>query len=176
MNSEIFEDLLLTTAFCCMASDGRIDNREITLIQQMCLKSSLFEKLNFQEEIHKRVDSINSKGKLFISDYFYSLETASLTLEEELVLIDFAIRTIRADEQVDYEEVKFFKHIRHRLAISDEKILAVYPDIELFLEADITTDSYLQRITKQYLEQTNLPHFNMAQIESIILDTKQSDQ
>lgn len=160
-----FDKLLLKTAFCCMASDGNIDNREITLIKSMCEKSSLFDDFNFQEEINGLVTKINTNGKEFISYYFDLLKANSLTQQEELTLIDFAIQTIKADEQIEYSEIKFFKNIRHRLQISDENILAVYPDIEHFLEEDIITESFLDKITNQYLDLAELPTFEHINLE-----------
>ena len=159
MDTISFDKLLLKTAFCCMASDGNIDKREITLIKSMCEKSPLFENFNFQEEINSLVTQINSNGKEFISTYFDLLKANSLTQQEELTLIDFAIQTIKADEVIEYSEIKFFKNIRHRLQISDENILAVYPNIEQFLEDDIVTESFLDKITNQYLDLAELPQF-----------------
>jgi hypothetical protein len=85
---------------------------------------------------------------------------------EELTLIDFAIQTINADEVVEYSEIKFFKNIRHRLKISDEKILAKFPDLEQYLEEDIITDSFLDKITSQYFETTELPQFDLISIDT----------
>lgn len=160
-----FDKLLLKTAFCCMASDGNIDNREIALIKSMCEKSSLFEDFNFQDEINRLVTKINTNGKEFISYYFDLLKANSLTEQEELTLIDFAIQTIKADKQIEYSEIKFFKNIRHRLKISDESILAVYPDIEQFLEDDIITESFLDKITNQYLDLAVLPTFEHINLD-----------
>ncbi len=160
-----FDKLLLKTAFCCMASDGKIDKREIILIKSMCEKSSLFNEFNFQTEINSYVKNLNSEGKEFISHYFNLLKESSLTEQEELILIDFAIQTIKADDQIEYSEIKFFKNIRQRLKISNEKILEKY-DIELFLEEDISTDSYFDKLTKQYLEEVELPYFNLIDIDT----------
>ena len=160
-----FDKLLLKTAFCCMASDGNIDNREITLIKSMCEKSSLFNNFDFQSEINKLVTKINTNGKEFISYYFDLLKANSLTEQEELTLIDFANQTIKADEKIEYSEIKFFKNIRHRLQISDENILAVYPDIEQFLEEDIITESFLEKITTQYLDLAELPTFEHINLD-----------
>jgi len=161
-----FEQLLLKTAFCCMASDGNIDQREITLIKSMCEKSELFKDFNFQEEINQLVTELNEKGKAFIQHYFDLLKQKSLSEKEELTLIDFAVQTINADEQVEYAEIKFFKNIRHRLKISDEKILAKFPDLEQYLEEDIITDSFLDKITSQYFETTELPQFELITIDN----------
>lgn len=159
MNEITFDKLLLKTAFCCMASDGNIDNREIGVIKSLCEKSSLLQKFNFQEEINLLISKINERGLEFIAYYFDLLKNSTLTEQEELTLIDFAIQTIKADEQIEYSEIKFFKIIRSYLKIRDERILKVFPDIEQFLEQDIITESYLDKITKQYLSLTKLPKF-----------------
>lgn len=95
------------------------------------------------------------------------LKQTSLSEQEELTLIDFAIQTIKADEQVEYAEIKFFKNIRHRLKISDEKILAKFPDIEQYLEEDIITDSFWDKITSQFFETIELPQFDLITIDKI---------
>jgi uncharacterized tellurite resistance protein B-like protein len=149
-----------------MASDGHIDNREIALIKTMCENSPLFKDFNFQEEINSLVNKINTRGKEFISYYFDLLEKSTLTEKEELTLIDFAIQTILADEKIEYAEIRFFKNIRHRLKVSDDIILAVFPDIEQFLEEDIVTESFLDKITSQYLESAELPQFELITLKT----------
>lgn len=176
MDTITFDKLLLKTAFCCMASDGHIDNREIALVKSMCEKSPLFKDYNFQVEINILVDKINTRGKEFISYYFDLLGKSSLTENEELTLIDFAIQTIEADEQIEYSEIKFFKNIRHRLKVSNENILAVYPNIEQFLEEDIITESFLDKITNQYLEVAELPQFELISINTSTLDDLKKDE
>lgn len=166
MNTMTFDKLLLKTAFCCMAADGNIDKREISLIKSMCEKSPLFANLNFQKEINQLVSKINTNGKAFIQHYFDLLKITELSEQEELTLIDFAIQTINADEQIEYSEIKFFKNIRHRLRINNEKILKAFPNIEMFLEEDIITESILDRITKQYLDIAELPFFELIDVDN----------
>lgn len=161
METITFDKLLLRTAFCCMAADGDIDKREIEAIKSMCEKSPLLRDINFDEEINQLVNGINSEGTAFIQQYFKLLKSTSLSEQEELTLIDFALQTIYADEQVLYSEIKFFKNIRHRLKISDEKILERFPDIEQYLEEDIVTESFLDKITSQYLDLIELPKFDL---------------
>jgi uncharacterized tellurite resistance protein B-like protein len=164
MDAISFDKLLLKTAFCCMVADGNIDDREISLIRTLCEKSPLFVNFNFQEEINLLIAEINSGGKNFIKNYFDSLKQSQLNEEEELTLIDFAIQIIKADEQIEYSEIKFFKNIRYRLNVSNEKILARFPDIEQYLEDDIITDNFLDKITSQYFELSDLPHFALINI------------
>lgn len=161
MNTITFDKILLKTAFCCMAADGHIDKREIESLKSMCEKSSLFQSFNFEAEINLLVNEINLHGKEFIKSYFELLDECELSNDEELTLIDFAIKTIKADEKVEYTEIKLFKNIRHRLKVSDESILDQYPDIESFLEADITSDITLKKLTTEYLESANFPTFEL---------------
>jgi uncharacterized tellurite resistance protein B-like protein len=147
-----------------MAADGDIDKREISLIKSMCDKSSLFSNLNFQEEINQLVDKINTRGKAFIQYYFDLLNQSQLSEEEELTLIDFAIQTINADEKIEYSEIKFFKNIRYRLKISDDKIIERFPNIEQYLEDDIITDGFLDKISNQYFQAIELPQFDLITI------------
>jgi len=176
METISFDKLLLKSAFCCMASDGKIDKREIALIKSMCENSPLFKDFNFEEEINTLVNKINTRGKEFISYYFELLSKSNLTEKEELTLIDFAIQTIMADDKIDYSEIKFFKNIRHRLKISDENIIAVFPDIEQFLEKDIITESFLDKITNQYLEAAELPQFELISIATSSLNDLKKDE
>jgi len=171
-----FDKLLFKTAFCCMASDGNIDKREIALIKKMCENSILFKDFNFQEEINILVNKINTRGKEFISYYFDLLGKYTLSEKEEMILIDFAIQTIKADDQIEYSEIKFFKNIRHRLNVSDESILAMFPDIEQFLEEDIITESFLDKITKQYLEAAELPQFELISVDASSFDNLHKDE
>jgi len=161
--------LLFQTDFCCMASDGNIDKREVATIKSMCEKSPLFENIDIQAELNLLVDKINVEGKKFITDYFELLKNTSLPEEDELTLIDFAIQTILADEIIEYSEIKFFKNIRYRLKVSDEKILerfAKVPDIEMFLGQDIVTESFLDKISNLFLETVELPQFELISIDT----------
>ncbi len=164
MNTITFDKILLKTAFCCMASDGNIDKREITMIKSLCQTSGLFNEIDFQEAINQLVSEINENGKEFIQDYFDLLLRSNFTEEEELSLIEFAIKIINADEQVEYSEIKFFKNIRHRLKIGDEKILELFPDIELFLEKDIVNEPIIDKISNQYFDIAELPLFDLIDV------------
>lgn len=164
MESITFDKLLLNTAFFCMASDGHIDTREISLIKSMCESNPLLIGIRFQDEINRLVNEINTQGKEFVRYYFDLLSKTVLTEQEELTIIDIAIKTIKADEQVEYSEIKFFKNIRLRLKISNEAILKTFPDIEMFLEEDIATESFLDKITHDYLESADMPTFELISI------------
>jgi uncharacterized tellurite resistance protein B-like protein len=167
METITFDKLLLKTAFCCMASDGKIDKREVELIKKMCEQSPIFNDFDFSKEINILLEKINNRGSEFIQYYFDLLNNTVLSEEEELNIIDFAIKTINADDIIEYSEVKFFKAIRKCLNVSDENILASYPDLDTYLEEDIDTESKLDKLVNNYLKSIELPQFEMINLDNI---------
>lgn len=134
MNSK---DLLFKTIFACMACDGDIAPEEIQLLRDIIVNTELFCGLDVNENLKKYIDSINENGVSFLNKYLSEVAETELSKEEQMCLVDLAFKTIEADNRIEYSEVKFFKKIRVRLSLSDEDILAVYPDKEDFLLPDI---------------------------------------
>ena len=157
-----FNKLLVKTAFSCMASDGDIDPKELEVL------SNLFAKLddvNTSEECNKLIEELNKNGRHFFKQFYNELETSNLSDSEQLQIIDFAKQTIEADEKIEYSEVKFFKTIRHRLSISDEKIIEVFSDIEFWLIEDIDTGMDILKITDSYLDSFEVKQFELISDE-----------
>jgi uncharacterized tellurite resistance protein B-like protein len=159
METITFDKLLLKTAFCCMASDGKIVPKEVKKIKELCAESPLFIDFDFGKEINILRAKINERGSEFIKYYFDLLNNTELSEDEELSIIEFAIKTINADEVIEYSEIKFFKAMRKCLNITDEIILSIYPDLEFYLEEDIHTGSKLDKLINNYLGSVELPQF-----------------
>jgi len=155
---------LLRTAFVCMTSDGDIDAREVEIIREMSVNHPEFKLMEIEKEINQLLQDINKNWKSFISIFFDDLATQSFSEAENIAILEMAIKTIYADGQVEYSEIKLFKNIRHRLKISDEKIIEAFPQVEQFLEDDIVSDSYLEKIKVQFLETTDIPIFEFLKI------------
>ena len=98
-------ELYLKTLFCCCACDGEIAQEELTE------NSTLFQEIQVEYSINEYVNQINSQGKAFLKDYLSELSNTVLSDDEQITLIDLAIKMIEADKQVLYSEVKFFKKI-----------------------------------------------------------------
>jgi uncharacterized tellurite resistance protein B-like protein len=156
-----FDKLLLKTAFSCMACDGDIDKREIELIKQLHNENKTFGEIDIDSELEGLLIEINNDGHQFLKNYFSELANAELSETNELQLIEVAIKTIKADDIIEYSEIKFFKVIRSKLKISDNKILEKNPDFEDYLEQDIISDSYLSRLTDDFFENQILPKFDL---------------
>ena len=170
-----FNNLLFRTAFCCMACDGDIDAKEVTLLKTMCEKLPFLKDIDFKTESNILIEQINERGTDLLVEYLDSLKSTSLSEEEEITLIDYAIKMIKADEIIKYSEIKFFKNIRYRLKVSDEKLWERFSEeeyIERFLEKEIETQSLLDKITSQYLDIAKLPKFELISFDANLLETK----
>lgn len=154
-------ELLLRTAFACMSCDGDIASEEVELIKQMSKEKHLFGEVDIDKELDRLVNEINLKGKGFLKQYLKSLAEESLTEEQELKVADVAVQTIRADNRIEYSEIKFFKVLRSNLKIvSDETLLEKIDGIdENYLAQDIQAD-YLQ-MYDDYFNTTELPKFEI---------------
>jgi len=156
--------LLLRTAFACMSCDGDIATEEVETIKQMSKERRLFGELNIDKELDELVNEINLKGKGFLKQYLISLAEETLTEEQELKVADVAVQTIRADNKIEYSEIKFFKVIRSNLKIvSDDTLLEKIDGIdENYLAQDIRAD-YLQ-MYDDYFNTIELPKFEIGKI------------
>ncbi len=131
------QELYLKTIFCCMACDGDIATEEIAMVRKMATDTSLFGELDVESIINGYVKEINSNGVRFLNSYLNELSEATLSDEEQFVIVKLSIETIEADNKIEYSEVKFFKKIRNRLSLTDEQILGQHPDKEDWLLPDI---------------------------------------
>lgn len=134
------EEIFLKTLFCCSACDGEIATEEIDLIKKIVVENDISGEINIDETLNSYVRDLNDKGKSFLIQYLRSLESIDLTTDEQLKLIEMAIKIIEVDNQVLYSEISFFKKIRSRLPVLDEEILKYMPDKEDYLLPDIITD------------------------------------
>ena len=133
-------ELYLRTAFCCMACDGEIADEEVALLNKLALTEQVFGDPDIQMSINNYIESINKLGKVFLEEYLEDVRNACLDDSSSLQLVNIAIDTIEADNQVEYSEVSFFKRIRKQLSIKDEVILEAMPDKEDYLLPDVETE------------------------------------
>ena len=154
-------ELLLRTAFACMACDGDIATEEVELIKKIATEKHLFGDIDIDKELKKLVEEINTQGKSFLKRYLTILAEQDMTEEEELKVADVAVQTIRADNIIQYSEIKFFKVLRSNLKlVTDETLLEKIDGIdENYLAQDIQAD-YLQ-IYDDYFNTIELHEFKI---------------
>lgn len=169
-----FDKLLLKAAFSCMACDGDIDKREIVLIKTMHQNKKIFGDIDINLELDNLLLEINRDGHQFLKSFFSELKSSSLSEQNELKLIEVAIETIKADEKIEYSEVKFFKVIRSNLKITNESILERHPDFEEYLQQDIISESYLRKLQEDFFDTQTLTKFELISTVNVDL-LKNSD-
>lgn len=125
-------ELYLMTAFSCMACDGEIAAEELELVKQYAHSSTLFGGLDIESKLNQYVREINDQGQSFLAGYINTIANTQLGEEEELNLARIAIKMIEADNKIEYSEISFFKRIRSKLKVSDEKLLDIFKDETLF--------------------------------------------
>lgn len=157
-------DLYLTTAFAFTTCDGKIADEEISLIKEMNDKG-VFHVDDLNTELDALIVELNDKGKDFMKSYLDMVEKADISEGEALKLLKVAVKTIYADNIVEYSEVKFFRALRvHLHNISDAAILENIPEIEDFwLEADAKSDA--GSIERDYFDSIVLKKFELKKTE-----------
>ena len=163
MAKSTFSELLLQTAFSCMASDGDIDPSEINLIKTLENEEGLFGVENIEDELNRLVEEINKRGMSFLKAYLADLNQAELSSKEQTQVVRVAVKTIKADGHEQYSEIKFFKIIRSKLGISNEELiknLSEFDNLEDdYLTQDIISSKYLERLDRDYFSKESLPTF-----------------
>ena len=160
-----------------MACDGDIDKREVVFIKTMHHEKKIFGEIDINQELDNLLLEINRDGHKFLRCYFNELTSNELSEQDELKLIEVAIDIIKADNKVEYSEVKFFKIIRSKLKIDNDQILAKHPDFEDYLEQDIISESYLARLQDDFFDTHTLPEFDLINsIDDDILKNLDKDE
>ena len=161
-------NLLIKTAFACMACDGNIDQRELECVNKFVLEEHICACDELTHELNRLVDEFNKDSNEFVVRYFSELKKADPSRDEQLKILRYALAIIQADEQIDYQEIKFFKIIRSLLTISDEEIREEFEDIEAFLTEDILSDPIRSFTERSF--------FNFGTSDVKLMHNEQSDE
>ena len=135
---EEFNKILLLTSVCCMACDGEIAKEEIDTLKKLSQEQKLFgDSKDANQFLSSIMDSLSKYGYVFVKSYLELLEKTDFSEKEAIQILDVATKTIYADERIEYDEIKFFKTIRHKLNVSDDQIQGQVNGVEDFwLSAD----------------------------------------
>lgn len=127
---EDFNKILLLTSVCCIACDGKIANEEVETLKKLSQDEELFGKDDISQILPAIMDSLSKYGYDFVRSYLDFLGKTNFNEQQSLQILKVATKMIYADEVVEYDEIKFFKSIRHKLNVSDEQILANVDGVE----------------------------------------------
>lgn len=139
MNTSV-NNLLLETAFACMSCDGEIAKEEVCLLKELSSNDSLFGSIDINEQLEVMTKRLKTEGKSYLKSYLSSLNSVELSEDDELQLLNVAVKTIYADNVIAYDEIKFFKAIRSHLKVNDDTILSSIEGVDdMWLAKDFSS-------------------------------------
>ena len=163
MEKNIFKKILFKVAFCTMACDGHIDDREIEELQIMDKKTSFFESIDLSDELEHLIIAFNEKGTKVIEELFVLLHETKLNPIQELLILEVALRIINADGKHDENEVRFIHFLRSKLDVHDETINDRFGVLDI-----LHTNEYSRNITEiEFSDNIKLP--DMSELINVSL-------
>ena len=123
MESIEFKKILFKTAFCVMACDGDIDELEIEEMKKIDSSTSYFNDIDLSNELTSLISSVKSRGKIVVQELFKTLRDNELSMVQELLIIEVALRIINADNKVDENEIKFLNLLRSKLDLANATLI-----------------------------------------------------
>ena len=142
MESVEFKKLLFNVAFCAMACDGHIDDREIEEMKVIDKKTTYFGDIDLSEELTDLINQLKEKGKEIITELLDKLKDSDLNTIQELLVLEVALRIVNADNILDENEINFIRLIRSKLKLHDEIIKDRFGIIDYL----VTNRDYLTNI------------------------------
>ena len=122
MQTEDFKKLLFKTAFCVMACDGNIDESEIEEMKKIDSRTTYFNDIDLSIELDNLISDLKNKNVKIVKNLFDSLRENTLSISQELLILEVTLRIINADNVIDENEVRFLNLIRSKLDVADKII------------------------------------------------------
>ena len=160
-----FQILLFRTAFCLMACDGHLDEREIAEIRSMNKLSSYFKGIDLSVELEDLLKELKVKGKQIVDDLFESLIKYDLSIVQELLVLEIAFRIQNADEILHENEIRFIKVLRSKLKLQDQIIKDRFGVIDYLFDKDYSVIIQKEDLGNDYYDFISIPE--IKEIEEI---------
>lgn len=165
IDTESFQRLLFRTAFCLMACDGDIDEREVLEMRKMNESGAYFRGIDLSDELDELLRDLKEKGRKIVQELFDTLKGVELNFVQELLLLEISFRIINADERVDENEIKFVRYLRSKLCVYDEIILDRFGPIEYLFDKDYSHDIVIETKKDDFF--TNIINTEIRFLENI---------
>ena len=122
METKDFKKLLFKTAFCVMACDGSIDDLEIQEMRKIDSSTTYFSDIDLSDELDELINELHNKNIKIVKNLFDLLRENTLTISQELLILEVTMRIINADDVIDDNEVRFLNLIRSKLDLGNQII------------------------------------------------------
>jgi len=174
MDAIKFKKLLFKTAFCCIACDGHIDDREVAEMKYLDKNTSYFGDTDLSKELDTLIEDLKTKGKHIVFELFEEIKNSDISFVQELLLLEITFRLINSDEKVDDNEVKFLKLLRSYLKVYDEIIIERFGQVNLLFDKKYYSTFKTSDQTKEFFDGLTLPELkDITKIDFSKFDAKQ---
>ena len=160
MEKTEFKKLLFKVAFCTMACDGHIDDREVEELRIMDKNTSFFDSVDLSEELKQLVKDLKNKGTKVIEELFAFLRETKLNPIQELIVLEVALRIINADNKHDENEVKFIHLLRSKLELHDETINDRFGELDILYTNEYSKGIVVGKTEVEFADSILLPELS----------------
>lgn len=172
MDKSEFKKILFKVAFCTMACDGHIDDREVEELRIMDKNTSFFEAIDLSDELEQLIKDLKNKGTKVIEELFVCLRETKLNPIQELLVLEIALRILNADDKHDENEVKFIRLLRSKLELHDETINDRFGELDILHTNEYSRNIVAGKTAIEFAESINLP--DMSELTKIDLEDRKS--
>jgi len=169
-----FKKLLFKVAFCTMACDGHIDEREIEEMKIMDKHTSFFDGIDLSSELCVLIEELSHNGSKVIMQLFSTLKDNKLNPIQELLVLEVAIRIINSDQIHDENEIRFIQLLRSKLDLHDELISDRFGANTLLNTNRGTNNIVSEDSVSRFAKSITLPEF--SNLNEVILNVGDTDK
>lgn len=155
-----FQRLLFRTAFCLMACDGHVDDREVAEIRLMDKSASFFQGIDLSNELDELLSDLKSRGKQIVDELFETIDKLTISTVQELLILEVAFRLVHADEKVDENEIKFLRYLRSKLKVHNETIRDRFGVVEYLFDKDYSQDIIKKETHDELFDTISIPELS----------------
>jgi hypothetical protein len=160
MDKNEFKKILFKVAFCTIACDGHIDDREVEELKTMDKNTSFFEAIDLSDELEQLITDLKREGTKVIEELFSCLRETKLNPIQELLILEVALRIINADEKHDENEVKFIHLLRSKLELHDETINDRFGKLDILYTNEYSRNIVAGKSEIEFVENIKLPEMS----------------
>lgn len=160
MDKNEFKKILFKVAFCTMACDGHIDDREVEELKLMDKNTSFFEAVDLSDELEQLINDLKNKGTKVIEELFVCLRETKLNPIQELLVLEVALRIINADNKHDENEIKFIHLLRSKLELHDETINDRFGELDILYTNEYSRNIVAGKTEIEFAESIKLPEMS----------------
>lgn len=124
MENREFSKLLLQTAFAATVCDGDIAQSELEIIRKLAKEDYYLKDYDLEDEFHKIHEIVKNDFLEYSHSLVNEIYTLKLSPSEKMILINLAIAIVRADNEMQEQEIKFIKNLILNLQLLDEIVEA----------------------------------------------------